>query len=147
MTEPIRFYYIGEPYGEFSNFAAFPIVIDGVTWLTSEHYFQGQKFAGTSHAEEIRAEPSPMKAAQRGRDRSRPLRSDWEAVKDETMRTALVAKFTQHPSLSQLLLDTGSAELIEHTKNDAYWGDGGDGTGLNRLGQMLMELRTTLPKV
>jgi N-glycosidase YbiA len=30
---------------------------------------------------------------------------------------------------------------VEHTRNDAYWGDGGDGTGKNRLGQLLMELR------
>lgn len=143
MTEPIRFYYIGEPYGEFSNFAAYPIVIDGVTWPTSEHYFQAQKFAGTPSAEEIRAEPSPMKAAKMGRDRRRPFRSDWEAVKDDVMRRALVAKFSQHASLWELLVDTGTAELIEHTKNDAYWGDGGDGTGVNRLGQLLMELRGT----
>ena len=87
-----------------------------------------------------------MKAAKMGRERSRPLRADWEAVKEETMRTALVAKFTQHAELTKLLLDTGSAELIEHTRNDAYWGDGGDGTGLNRLGQMLMDLRRELPR-
>ena len=62
------------------------------------------------------------------------------------MRDALRAKFTQHPSLRSLLLHTGDAELIEHTKNDRYWADGGDGTGKNRLGQLLMELRTELRK-
>jgi len=60
------------------------------------------------------------------------------------MRDALRAKFTQHSSLRSLLLHTGDAELIEHTKNDRYWGDGGDGTGKNRLGQLLMELRAKL---
>jgi len=34
--------------------------------------------------------------------------------------------------------------LIEHTKNDSYWADGGDGSGKNRLGQLLMELRNQL---
>lgn len=43
-------------------------------------------------------------------------------------------------------ISTGDAELIEHTKNDSYWGDGGDGTGKNRLGQLLMELRAELRK-
>jgi predicted NAD-dependent protein-ADP-ribosyltransferase YbiA (DUF1768 family) len=43
-----------------------------------------------------------------------------------------------------LLLGTGEAELVEHTRNDNYWGDGGDGTGKNRLGQLLIELREEL---
>jgi ribA/ribD-fused uncharacterized protein len=58
----------------------------------------------------------------------------------------LQAKFTQHPNLRSILLGTGDAELIEHTKNDSYWGDGGNGTGKNRLGQLLMELREQLRK-
>jgi hypothetical protein len=62
------------------------------------------------------------------------------------MRAALQAKFAQHPGLRSFLLQTGDAELIEHTKNDSYWADGGDGTGKNRLGQLLMELRTELRK-
>jgi ribA/ribD-fused uncharacterized protein len=45
----IFFYSTKDAYGEFSNFAAFPIEIDGRTWPTSEHYFQAQKFAGTEH--------------------------------------------------------------------------------------------------
>ena len=36
---------------------------------------------------------------------------------------------------------SGDAEIVEHTKNDAYWGDGGDGSGLNMLGRILMEVR------
>ena len=63
------------------------------------------------------------------------------------MREALRAKFEQHPKLKALLLSTGDAELIEHTHNDRYWADGGDGTGRNMLGKLLMELRTGLSKV
>jgi predicted NAD-dependent protein-ADP-ribosyltransferase YbiA (DUF1768 family) len=39
---------------------------------------------------------------------------------------------------------TGNAELVEHTTNDHYWADGGDGTGRNMLGVLLMELRAEL---
>jgi N-glycosidase YbiA len=144
MSHTINFYLTDDQYGEFSNFAAFPIVLNGKTWPTTEHYFQAQKFAGTEHEEQIRLEVSPMIAARMGRDRNRPLRADWESVKDEVMRTALFAKFSQHPDLKSLLLGTGDATIVEHTDNDNYWGDGGDGTGRNMLGRMLMEIRSEL---
>jgi len=60
------------------------------------------------------------------------------------MLDALRAKFTQHADLRTLLLATGDAQLVEHTTNDSYWGDGGDGSGKNRLGQLLMRLRDEL---
>lgn len=141
---PIRFYRVREPYGELSNFSPHPFELRGTIWTTAEHYFQAQKFAGTEHEELIRLAKSPMIAARLGRSRERPLRHDWEAAKEDVMREALLAKFTQHPPLRSLLLGTGDAELIEHTINDRYWGDGGNGKGKNRLGQLLMELRKRL---
>ncbi|GGR08561.1 NADAR family protein [Deinococcus ruber] len=141
---PILFYATDQPYGEFSNFSRHPVEVEGLLWPTSEHYFQAQKFAGTPHAEEVRQQPTPMLAAQMGRRRDLPFRTDWDAVKDDVMRAALHAKFTQHAALRTLLLGTGDAELVEHTRNDAYWADGGDGSGRNRLGQLLMELRAYL---
>lgn len=145
MQRPvIEFYAVGDPHGEFSNFAPFPIFVDGKRWPTSEHYFQAQKFAGTPHEEEIRRVKKPRIAADMGRDRKRPLRRDWEAVKDGVMLAALRAKFTQHVDLRALLLATSDARLVEHTSNDAYWADGGDGSGKNRLGQLLMQVRGEL---
>lgn len=144
--ERIEFYRTGDAYGEFSNFAPFQIELDGLFWPTSEHYFQAQKFADAAYRETIRLEPSPMVAAKLGRDRGHPLRSDWEQVKDAIMAQAVAAKFEQHPKLRELLLATGDALLVEHTKNDAYWADGGDGTGQNKLGLILMEIRTRLRK-
>ena len=142
--EPILFYRVSEAYGEFSNFSPHPIRIDDRVWPTSEHYFQAQKFVGTDHEETIRKAKSPMISARLGRSRAHPLRADWEIVKDDIMREALRAKFTQHQNLKSILLSTGDAEIVEHTKNDDYWADGGDGTGKNRLGQLLMELRALL---
>ena len=57
------------------------------------------------------------------------------------MYRAVMAKFTQHAKLRELLLGTGDAEIIEHTRNDSYWADGGDGTGRNQLGKILMQVR------
>ena len=75
-----------------------------------------------------------------GRSRDHPLREDWEEVKVEVMERALVAKFTQNPELKKQLLETGDAYLVEHTKNDAYWGDGLGG-GENMLGRLLCKVR------
>ena len=59
------------------------------------------------------------------------------------MMIALRAKFDQYPELKQFLLSTTGNSLVEHTENENYWGDGGDGSGLNRLGDLLVELRET----
>ena len=143
----IRFYKPTDPYGEFSNFSHHSVKIDDKLWPTNEHYFQAQKFRGTHHEEEIRLLASPMEAKIAGQDRNRPLRKDWEQVKDDVMRTAIKAKFTQYDDLKQLLKSTQTSFLIEHTYNDSYWADGGNGRGRNMLGQILMEVRQQLESV
>ena len=142
--ENIKFYRTRDDFGEFSNFAAFPIMVAGKCWPTSEHYFQAQKFKDLAYQEKIRKTKSPLIAARLGRSRKKKLRRDWESVKVTVMREALEAKFTQHEFLKDLLLSTGNMEIIEHTDNDRYWGDGGDGSGRNMLGKLLMELRDGL---
>lgn len=144
MPDVIQFYSVGDAYGFCSNFAPYPVKIDGKRWPTSEHYFQAQKFTGEPDEAEIRKARSPMIAARMGRSRKRPLRKDWESVKDGIMRTAVLEKFRQHEDIRTELLDTGVAVIVEHTKNDRYWGDGGDGSGKNRLGRILMEVREQL---
>jgi ribA/ribD-fused uncharacterized protein len=140
----IEFYRVGDDYGWLSNFYPARISVGGKTWPTSEHYFQAQKFAGTPREEEIRRATKARLAAELGRSRKHPLRPDWEQVKDAVMRQAVLAKFTQHADLRASLLATGDALLVEHTENDAYWGDGGDGSGRNRLGEILMSVRDEL---
>ena len=140
----INFYSTADEFGCFSNFAAYPIKLQGKVWPTSEHYFQAQKFVGTEREEEIRQAKSPMIAARMGRSRKHPLRKDWEAVKDALMLEAVLAKFTQHDDLREILLGTGQARLVEHTDNDSYWADGGDGSGKNMLGIVLMKVRDQL---
>ena len=140
----IQFASLRGEYGCFSNFAPYPITLKGTVWPTSEHYFQAQKFAGTEHEEAIRLAKSPLVAARMGRSRQRPLRADWDAVKDAVMLAALRAKFTQHADLRETLLATDDALIVEHRARDAYWGDGPDGSGRNMLGLLLMRVRAEL---
>jgi hypothetical protein len=142
----IYFYSTRDKYGCFSNFSPHGFELDGVWWFTSEHYFQAQKFAGTPHAEQIRQVKTPKDAARMGRERSRPLRPDWEQVKDDIMRKAVLRKFETHADIREVLLSTGNELIVENAPGDYYWGCGADGSGKNRLGQILMEVREILIK-
>ncbi len=92
----INFYSTFDEYGEFSNFASFPITLKGKRWPTSEHYFQAQKFEDKQHQEAIRKARSPMVARRMGRDRKKKLRPDWESVRVNIMREAVLAKVGVH---------------------------------------------------
>jgi ribA/ribD-fused uncharacterized protein len=133
-----------QPYGCFSNFSAHGFELDGLWWSTSEHYFQAQKFVGTPYVERIRQVSSPREAAHFGRKRYLPLRLDWEQVKDDVMRNAVLRKFEIHDDIRAVLLATGDAEIIENAPDDYYWGCGSDGSGRNMLGQVLMQTRQIL---
>lgn len=139
----INFYSSKTPYFEFSNFYPAKIFVDGKTWNTSEHYYQAMKFDDSDLQEYVRSSDTPKIAANRGRNKEYPLRKDWDLVKEDYMWKALIAKFTQHSNLKNILLNTGDELLVEHTTNDSYWGDGG-GNGKNRLGMLLVELRTQI---
>ncbi|GBE94389.1 NADAR family protein [Nostoc cycadae] len=140
----IYFYSTREQYGCFSNFSDHGFVLDDLYWYTSEHYFQAQKFVGTFHLEQIRLVKTPKEAAKMGRERSRPLRQDWEQVKDDIMKKAVLCKFETHLDIQEILLNTGNTEIVENSPIDYYWGCGADGSGKNMLGIILMEVRGIL---
>ena len=119
------------------------MVIDGVLYPTTEHYFQSQKLIGTPYCSRVAALSSPREAFEYPRQKGVRdwVRKDWESVKDDVMYRALFHKFTQHDNLRILLLMTDDLDLVEHSPYDSYWGDGPDGKGLNKLGELLMQLR------
>ncbi|MBX3051585.1 MAG: NADAR family protein [Caldilineaceae bacterium] len=141
---PIRFYLSKDPYYELTNHSAHGFTLDGHFWPTVEHYYQAQKFAGSAYADAIRDAPNPMIARRMGRDREHPIRPDWDAVKEAVMYRATLAKFESHPDALASLLSTGEEELVEASPRDFYWGSGADGSGLNRYGQILMQVRALL---
>ena len=54
LSATIEFYSVQDEWGEFSNFALYPIRLKGKVWPTSEHYFQGQKFTEKRLQEQVR---------------------------------------------------------------------------------------------
>lgn len=54
------------------------------------------------------------------------------------MWEGLLMKFMEGSKLADMLIQTGDAKLVERTNKDKFWGDGGNGSGANKLGIMLM---------
>ena len=140
----IEFFSTKGEYGAFSNFAPYGAEMGGEWYPTSEHYFQAMKFHDKAYRERIRKANSPMIAARLGRSRKVKLRDDWESVKIDVMRDVVRKKFTTHAELSDLLISTGQVEITESAPRDYFWGCGADGSGQNRLGRILMEVREGL---
>lgn len=159
----IFFYKKSHGYYEFTNFAeGYPITMDEydddgnkdpqpVVWPTTEHYFQAQKFPYSRVSrDEYRQMTTPRLAqefAQQGAQK-RLVDENWnkESVFIPAMYRGLVAKFTQHPKLYKLLLNTDNKILVEDTAlstgwNDERWGAGKDYRGANYLGRLLMYIR------
>ena len=150
--DPILFYSKKPEYREFSNFYVEPFKAedtDGTEklWASIEHYFQAQKFPeDPAYREKIRTAPTPEKAKLLGSNKAKKIDPQWDTKRDDVMRKALYAKFSQNEQLRNLLLSTGNRDLIEDNQADSYWGRGADGLGKNRLGILLMELRSNLRK-
>lgn len=140
MCEPLYFYTKSGPYFELSNFAPYGLAVDGRYWPTVEHFFQAQKFLDADYQERIRKAVSPRDARSLGQSRSVPIRADWDDVREEVMLRALRLKFS-HQGVRQVLLQTCDRPLVEASPFDYYWGAGQDGSGKNRLGKLLEQVR------
>lgn len=144
-TGPIEFNSKTAQYRELSNFYGAPFTLDGKTWPSVEHYFQAMKFpSNPEYQEKIRTAKSGAAAKTLGASRANPIRQDWDTVRDDVMRKALNAKFEQNPTMKKVLLDTELRPLIEANPTDSYWGYGRNKKGKNKLGLLLMELRSRL---
>jgi ribA/ribD-fused uncharacterized protein len=145
-TGPIRFYSkLPNEFRGFSNFAPSPVVIGGKRYPTVEHYFQAMKFpSDPAWQEAIRVAPTPAKAKQLGTQADKPVRADWDRVRETVMLEALRAKFQQNAGLLQQLKETGMRPLIEASPADPFWGEGRTGKGKNRMGKLLEQVREEL---
>jgi hypothetical protein len=138
----------GTVYPELGVAANGSVDVGQQTWPTVEHYYQAMKFPlDAAWQEEIRRAPTPMKAKQLGSRPDHPARGDWEKIKEQVIKVALLAKFRQNPALLSLLQGTGERRLLEASSTDIYWGIGPKGKGLNRMGVLLTEVRTELKDV
>jgi len=140
----IYFYKVNEPYGCFSNFSPHWVQLKEQFWSTTEHYYQAQKFVGTQYeflVLAIQQAKSPEEAAALGRDPNHRVRPDWQQVKNQVMREAVLTKFLTHPDIQAILLSTRDELIVEDSPKDNYWGCGADRTGQNQLGKILMSVR------
>lgn len=135
-----------------SNFWESPIRIrafgEDYEFSSGEHVFQMAKleYAEIS-AEDQRAlflEAASLETPGRAKRFGRRIPDldieSWNAVRDEAMAAVIEAKFSQSEELREKLLALEGYYIEEGNHwGDRYWGV--DGTGLNKLGHILMELR------
>ena len=140
--DKIIFRRLNEPFGEFSNFYPSLIRIGGKEYRTVEHYYQSMKFKDTEYEEPIRNRSTPKQAKELAysEEIQRHMDKKWHQNKLLIMGRGLSAKF-QLPRFQNILLSTGTVEIVEYSKHDYYWGRNEDGAGYNMLGKLLMELR------
>lgn len=142
MTEEINFYSTRKDYGWLSNFAKYPIAVDGILYKSVEHYYQSKKAKYPDDEKAIRRSSTSSEAKRKGRflhgkDR---MVENWDKIKDDVMFRALWAKFNQNPDLAHKLIETIPKALHEDSPTDMYWGK----KGQDKLGKMLMQIRSEL---
>ncbi|MCY4584733.1 MAG: NADAR family protein [Bryobacterales bacterium] len=132
--------FVGE-YRFLSNFFPRPLTWKGERWPTAEHAYQAAKCERPEQFRMFRNLASPGAAKRLGR--KVVMRPDWDRVKEDVMLSIVRAKFSD-PWLRRRLLATGDAELMEGNEwGDRYWGVC-RGAGENRLGKILMRVRTEI---
>ena len=135
-------------YPEFSNFWNCRVKWNGLVYSNTEAIFQAQKTL--NEEEQLKfVNLNGGQAKQLGRKIT--LRNDWESVKFQTMCDIVYAKFSQNEKLKELLLNTGTAYIMEDTTgwHDNIWGHCSCGRcqtkqSKNLLGLALMFTRAKL---
>jgi ribA/ribD-fused uncharacterized protein len=143
LCRPVNFYraYKTGRTAGFSNFSTFIVSIEDFgTFPTAEAAIQAYKDPDNNeYVEKQVTARTPLISKNIGNKAS--LRADWNEVRESLMYKVLKYKFDQHPYIRKMLLATGLSPIIQHTRTDRIWGDGG-GKGLNLLGKLLVRLRT-----
>lgn len=143
-----------------SNFHLQSVEYEGIVYPSNENAYQAAKLIGEGRQLFLGITPSEAKK----RGRAITLRHDWLnelpledqvtdsqgvlilQVRDKIMYDLNVSKFTQNTGLLKLLEETGDRYLEEtNWWKDDYWGVW-EGNGLNKLGRILMRIRSNLSK-
>lgn len=128
-----------------SNFSPAMVSYAGIMFPTVEHAYQCAKTIDPEERKRYLREITEDPAVAKRLGRRLTLRSDWDQIKDDVMLGLLRKKFSQ-PTFRDALLSTGDSRLYEgNSWRDYYWGvDIVTGDGLNRLGELLMQVREEL---
>jgi ribA/ribD-fused uncharacterized protein len=131
--------FIGE-YAFLSNFYPAIVIKDGLEYKSVESAYQASK-SDNLNIRKCFVNLSPSDAKRLGR--TIILRKDWLEIRLCVMYDLVYQKFLNE-NLKNKIFNTGAEELVEgNTWNDTFWGVC-NGIGENRLGKILMDIRTYL---
>ena len=150
MPKEIRFC---QPVGRYyflSPLSAHPIkmVVDGQEYIfpSVEHYYQAMKFyaSDTRFSKILSLENADdARLITKTPEYKINRRKDFDKIKFDIMEEALRAKFKQNADIAELLKSTGNAILIKSCPV-CYKCGFGEGSGYNRIGKVLMQIRAEI---
>lgn len=121
-----------------SNMYPAPITVGAYTFTCVEAAYQASKcFDRASEFTQLNG------FAAKKLGRSVEMAPGFEAEKDKIMSYLVGLKFKQHPELQEKLLAVTEPIIEDNDWGDTYWGMC-NGKGLNKLGNILMDLRDFL---
>ena len=152
MPKEIRFCTPTGKYWFLSPLADFPIkmAVDGTDYVfpTVEHYYQAMKFYASDKRFDVILKlknPDEARLLTKTAEYKINRRKDFDINKFDIMEKALYAKFIQNPEAAELLKSTGDVILIKSCPV-CYKCGFGEGRGMNRIGKILMKIRTEIQK-
>ena len=150
MPKEIRFC---QPVGRYyflSPLSAHPIkmVVDGQEYIfpSVEHYYQAMNFyaSDTRFSKILSLENADdARLITKTPEYKINRRKDFDKIKFDIMEEALRAKFKQNADIAELLKSTGNAILIKSCPV-CYKCGFGEGSGYNRIGKVLMQIRAEI---
>lgn len=147
VSECVAIRKVKEPWGLFGNFATTPIIINGVTFKTSEQLFQLMKFKEAEPVHDVYNAKNPKMTAKHWEKTHR--REDWGRMIVDAMKFCLTQKYEQSEDFRKELELSRGKYIVEDQssfpkKTPDTWGVKQQGSifvGPNLLGRLLMELR------
>jgi ribA/ribD-fused uncharacterized protein len=144
--------------GPFSQWHRGNFTYNGLTYNTAEQAMMADKarhFKDNDTLKKIMASNSPKEQKAYGRQVSPFDAGNWDKASTEYVYQINIAKFSADKELAKMLLDTGDKILVEASPYDNIWGIGmaaddsraldiDQWQGQNRLGEVLMRVRTAL---
>lgn len=147
----VAFCKVTEEWGVLGNFAATPLVVDGVPFDCTEKLFQVMKFADTESRKivySVKGQTIKMKA--KHQEKVGVIREDWGRIFIDAMKFCLVQKYQQSETFRKELERSKGLFIVEQQVNPrrpagAYSAKLSDDSktwvGPNIMGRLLMELR------
>lgn len=140
--EPIYFYraYMSGYTAGLSNFTKHPVEIDGIEYPTAEAALQASKnIKDTEYVTKQHNARTPIISKNIGKKIK--VTEEWKNKCDDIIFKIIKSKFDRYYDIKDNILNTGLRPIVFHTNSDNFLGDGGDGSGQNKLGKALMKLR------